>query len=218
VFIATLNPSPTGPSTFRLARVEALEPLLDDEPRHPAVRAPVGVGDGEDDEHVRDVPVGDVGLVTLQDPAAARRARVRPDRPRVRPRLRFGERVGGEQVPGGERDEVFLLLRLAAGEVDRHRSQTFVSADRHGRRVASPGDLLEQEAIADLAEAGTAVFLGEHDPQEPELRRLADDVERRLLLLVDFGRPGPDHLVGEAAGHVPQHLLFFGERKVDHRG
>ena len=52
------------------------------------------------------------------------------------------------------------------------------------------------------------------DPHEPQLRELAEDLAREVLLLVPFPRVGPDLRLREVADGLPQELLLLAQLEI----
>ena len=83
-----------------------------------------------------------------------------------------------------------------------------------GHRGISPRELLHHERIGERVEARPAHLLGHLDAEEPELGHLRVQIGWEPLVAVQVLRHRPDHLVGEAAGHVAD--LRVGFREVHH--
>ena len=78
---------------------------------------------------------------------------------------------------------------------------------RPERRLAAL-DLLARERLRDEVEPGAAVLLGDHDPEDPELRHARDQVEIELVIDVVLDRDRQDAIVDEGAYCVLDQALL----------
>ena len=86
-------------------------------------------------------------------------------------------------------------------------------ADR-GRGAA---DLLERDAVGEVAHAGAAVLLGHGDPEQAERAELLPQIGRELVVRVDPCRPRRDLLGREAPHHGAQSLDLLAKAEAHHR-
>ena len=167
------------------------------------------------DDQVGGVPVEDVGLGAGQGVSIARGGRLHGDAALVPAARRLGEGEGGDGGPSCDAREVRRLGGVVTGLDER------VGREHHGgeERGAQQGaaHLLEDDAEFDVAEAGTAVLLGDVQTLESHLLgHLAPYVAveaglglhllaHRLLGALGFH---------EGADGAAQFVLFLGEGEV----
>ena len=75
-------------------------------------------------------------------------------------------------------------------------------------------DLLARERLGDEVEAGAAVLLGDHDPEQAELGHSFDDTHVEPVLDVVLDRVREDFPVDEVADGVLDQPLLVGELEV----
>ena len=81
-------------------------------------------------------------------------------------------------------------------------------------RGVAGGDLDHRQHVGDRVHAGAAV-LGRHlDAHQPVLAEQADVLEREFAGLVEVLGAGRDLFLGDAARHVLDHQLLFGEAEI----
>jgi hypothetical protein len=112
-------------------------------------------------------------------------------------RLRFGQRIRADRIALRNRAYIFLLLFFGAVLEDAVAEQRVVHRHDGGRCRIGCGDLDHRQHIADRIQACTAVFVRHFDTHQAELAHLADVVQRKLALRVEFGRHRHDALLRE---------------------
>ena len=113
---------------------------------------------GPNDEDVGDGRVGDPHLRAGQAVAAVGLDRAGAHAAGVGAGIGLGQAEAADEGAAGESREIFLALLLRAVSVDRVHDER--ALDRHGRAVAAIDALhgAGDEAVADIAEAGAAIF------------------------------------------------------------
>ncbi len=189
---------PDAQLVLDLAGLDALPRALDDERRDAAVGG-VGVGLGEDElvvglGGVRDpvlLAVQQIGAVGLADRGGQHRRHVGSGG-------RLGQAEAAELLALRHRLEVLALLLLAAVAQQRQRVQADVHRDQRPEGRLAPLDLLADQRLAHVVEAGAAVLDRDRRAQEPELGHPLDDphveVVVDVVLLRDRQHPPVDEL------------------------
>ncbi len=168
------------------------------------------VGAGEDDVGLGVAAVGDEDLVAVQNPLVAVEHRRGAGAAGIRAGHRFGQAEGAELAPLGQRRQVGLLLLLGAELVDRVGAQRDVRRERDAGRGAHAGELLDDDGVAEIIGPGATVLFGEDHPGQTQLAELVEhQIPVEALLLVALLRRGRQLGFGEAAHHLPHHLLFI---------
>ena len=236
--MATLKPSPSPPTTCFLLQLHVLEddvggvrgPLahlvLLLAHRHPgrlavdheAGDALVALGPLQAGEHgveVGHAAVGDPALLSGQHEIVAHLAVAALHAGHVRPGVRLGAAVGGEDRGGQQPAEVLLLLLVGAGDDERHGPQRVA---RHGGvdPHAAVGDLLHQQAVVQAGQPQPAELGGQLAVHQAGLPGPLADLVRELALFVEVPGDRDDLLPGEVPGGLDQLLLLFGEVEADH--
>ena len=75
-----------------------------------------------------------------------------------------------------------------------------------------PRQLLHDQDVAQAAQAGAAVLLGDLRPQEAHLAQLLDLLLRKFVFTVQLCDGGGHYFVGKLSGHVLDHDLVFGQK------
>src|SRR5687768_3158598 len=194
---------------------EAGRSLLDDERADAAARTFRAIRDGVHDDHVRDRTVRHPDLGPVEDPAVADPARRHPDRGRVRAAAGLGDGERRELPPRGEVRKVAPLLLLVAAEIDGHRADRRVCADEVGEGRRCPTELLECDAIAEVAGRRAAVLLRKRQPEESELSHLAHEGIRDPIVELDLALNRADLLLDELADRPSQALELLRDVEVD---
>ncbi len=112
--------------------------------------------------------------------------------------------------------EPLALLLVVAEVVDGSDAERVARGHRRRRRAVHPCDLLDRDAVREIADVASAVLLGNEHAEEPELAHFLHEVEGELLLLVELLGDGFDLLFGELAHGIPQYLLLLAEVEIRH--
>ena len=128
--------------------------------------------------------------------------------------VRLGETEAAERLPRLEPRQPLLLLRLRAVGIDRiHHEAALHGSKRAQARIAAL-QLLHDEAIGDIVEAGAAIAFegGAEDAHLPE--RLGDFEWERFVPVVP-AHDGHELLLHPVTDGVPHHPLFFRQQCLD---
>ena len=179
-----------------------LEAGLDEEGRYPP-RAPRLVDGGKE----RDDPgVGAVRapeLAPVQNVAVALPYGRRLQVGGIGAGTRLGERIGGQDVAGGQPGKIACLLLVAAGQKDGvapEGSRPPVG----GGGGARPGDLFGDEGNREGAQVSAAIGLRDPDAEQSLVGQQPHDLRRIALGLVVLGRDRGDLL----ACHLPREIAY----------
>ena len=94
---------------------------------------------------------------------------------------------------------------------DRIGAEADTGRERDAHRLVDPTELLDRDAQRGEVTVGTAVLLGEHDPEQAELAHLADDVDGEVVIDVPLCRVRRDLAFGELTHHGSEHLVLVGQ-------
>ena len=176
---------------------------------------------GDDDHEIRDLPVGDVGLGTVDAVAIAILQCGGGDRLKVRSHARLGHRNSADQIAADEAGQIFLLLLFGAVAHQIGQDDDVVQAGREAFD-ALLGLLVDHHQIVPEVAAVAAVFLRHRNAQKPGLARLAPELALHLSILA----PLEDALFGHVLfvelaygiGEDRDFLVFheLGLRHIDH--
>ena len=188
-----------------------LEPgrvAVDDEGRD-ALVALGRVAGGEDHEEAGEAGVGDPGLLPVEHVVVAALFEFGAHARHVAAGAGLGGGVGGEDGIRGEHPEVLLLLRVVAGQLDRRERQRI---GQHAGRDpgATPGELLGDHGVLELAHARTAVLWRNGHVDQAELVRGHHHLGGEAALVIAGRGDGRDALPREAFGGFDQRLVFIG--------
>ncbi len=180
---------------------EARARALDDE-RRDSLRACGRIRLRIDHEHVRVGPIGDPHLAAVEDVAVALplRTQLHGDDIRAGAGLRHRERsdVLAVQQPGKEA----RALLVVAIQADLVHAQVGMGAVGEAHRAGGARDLLHDERVCQVAEAGASPALRNGDAEQALRAERRPQVARKLVLAVDVGCPRRDLLRRE-----PPHLI-----------
>ena len=177
--------------------------------------ARVRVGLCENRVEPGDGRIRDEALRAVEDVDVAVSPCGRAHRSRIRARSRLGQRVGGENLTGGEPRQEPRHLLLGPGELEPERAELLHREDEPARRTHLR-DLLDRDKREERPGAGTAVLLVEQQAEDAVLAEQLDDVPRELVRLVDLGRTRRDALARERADEFADLELLVGQRLPGH--
>src|SRR5262249_16055431 len=132
---------------------------------------------------------------------------------RVRAVIRLGEAEaadGGAGLEGGQ-PPVLLLVGAVAG--DRVHDQTALDGGEGAEPRVAALQLLHDEAVGDVVEAGAAVPL-QGGPERPELPELGVERLRERPRPMVLGHDGEELGLYPVAHRVPDHALLLREERV----
>jgi hypothetical protein len=170
-----------------------------------------GLRHGGHDERAGVVRVRAEALRAVQDVLAALLDGGRARRARVGARARLGEAVGAHVLAGDQLAGVVVLEEVVPPFVDGERAQGDVRGEREAGRSADAADLLDREAVGELAAVRAAVLLREGDAGEAEVDDLLPGLGGEAVVLVDLGGDRRDLGAREVAHHRLDHALVVGE-------
>ena len=163
------------------------------------------------------MPTSATGALVIQVLAPVRRKAARHflgarhHRARIGAVIGLGQAEAAEQFAGRHLRQIFAALRLGAIGIDRLHGERGLHRHRRAEAGIDPLELARDQPVADIAETGAAVFLGDGRAQQPERAHLAKN--RRVGLAVAIG--GDDArkqlLLGIVARGVAHHALFLGQ-------
>ncbi len=183
-------------------------PFLDEE------AADRSLGLRPDDGDVGDAAVRDPRLRAVEDPRVAVFARVRAHAAGVRAEVGLGETEAADRLAGGKlRNPVVALLFRAVG-VDRIHDETRLHGRERAQARVAALELLHDQAVGHVAEAGKVVFL-DRRAEQPHLRHLRHEVVGKLLLAIRMLDDRKHFLIDEIAHGLAHHQLLFGEERID---
>ena len=89
--------------------------------------------------------------------------------------------------------------------------------DRHRRAVAAvdPLDRAGDQAVADIAEAGAAIFVRDGRAEQAEAAHFAQDLAVEILVEIGFGDARLELVLGIGFGGVADHPLFVGQLVIE---
>ena len=168
-----------------------------------------------DDEHVGDRRIGDPHLGAGEHVAALHLLRPRAHAARVRTGVWLGQAEAADPFARGEPGQVLLALLLRAVGVDRVHHEARL--DRHGRAVAAVDalDRAGDQAVADVAEAGAAIFRRDGRAEQAELAHLGEDLAVEPLIEIGRGDARLQLLLRIALGRVADEALLVGQLMIE---
>ena len=194
---------------------------LDEEGRELPVTRRIRIRPGHHDREIRDARTGREPLLAVQDPLVTATDRTRPHAGGVRARRPLGHREADPQVAVHERDEVALLLVLAAvfGQREHRRVLRPHAVERPGPQMRERAtDLDLDDRVREMAEPHAAVLDGHEGTPQPLGAsfglQLAHDVAERPRADLGLGRK--HGVVDEPRDAAPQLLYVVGNLEVDH--
>ena len=127
----------------------------------------------------------------------------------------LGQAEAADQLALGEAGEIFLALLLAAVGVDRVHHEARL--DRHRRAIAAvdPLDRAGDQAVADIAEAGAAIFGRDGRAEQAELAHFDHDLAVETLVEVGVGDARLELLLRIALGGVADQPLFVAKLMLE---
>ena len=127
----------------------------------------------------------------------------------------LGQAEAADPFAGRELGQIFLPLLLGAVGIDRIHDEARL--DRHRRAVAAvdPLDRARDQAVADIAEAGAAIFVRDGRAEQPELAHLAHDLAVEALVEIGRGDARLQLLLRIAFGRVADEPLLVGQLMIE---
>ena len=125
--------------------------------------------------------------------------------------LGLGQAEGGEALAAAQPRQPFVLLLVAAPEVDRHRAERGVGGHRDADRGVDPGQLFDRQHVGERVRAAAPVLLRKRNPHQPQPAKLLDDLVGEALGPVQLLRDRPHLLAGELPHRVAQQPLLVAD-------
>ena len=194
---------------FFFARTKAGSSLLQDE-RGDSVAAFGLVGEGHADADVRVVAVGGERFGAVEHPVVGVFDRGAARAACIGAGFRFGERPAAQFLPLRERDEILLLLRLAAEFVDVIGAKRIMGGDDDGHRTVDAGQFFDGDGVLDVTEAGAAVFLWKNYAEQAEIGQRGNNFLRKVGSFIPLHDVRKDLGFSEFADRAAKLLLFVG--------
>ena len=173
------------------------------------------VGLRPDDEHVGDRRIGDPHLGAAEDVAALHLLGARAHAAGVGAGIGLGQAEAADPFAGRQLGQILLPLLLGAVSEDRVHHEARL--DRHRRAIAAvdPLDRARDEAVADVAEAGAAIFVRDRCAEQSELAHLAHDLAVEPLFEIGRRDPRLQLLLRIAFRGVADEALLVGQLMIE---
>src|SRR5215469_10203399 len=118
-------------------------------------------------------------------------------------------------LAGDQLGQVFALLRLAAVAAELVDAEIGMRAIGQADGRGSPRNLLQRDAMLEIAEPCPAIFLLDRDAMQPERADLRPEVARKLIALVDLGGARRDLIAGEIVNGFANCVRGFAEVEIE---
>ena len=173
------------------------------------------VGLRPDDEHVGDRRIGDPHLGAGEDVAALHLLGPGAHPAGVGAGVGLGQAEAADPFAGRQLGQIFLPLLLGAVGVDRVHHEARL--DRHRRAVAAVDalDRARDQAVADIAEAGAAIFVRDGRAEQAELAHLAHDLAVETLVEIGAGDARLELVLRIALGGVADQPLLVAQLVIE---
>ena len=190
------------------------EGVLDDEGGD-AARARRRVGLGIDDERLGKRAVGDPHFRAVEHVTVAVAIGARAHRHHVGTGIRLRHRQRADMLAGNQLRQIALLLLgvgVAADLIDAEiRMRDIGQADR--RRSAR--NLLDGDALGEIAHAGATPLLFDRNAEKPKLTELRPQLARKLVRAVDLVGTRRDLCLGKRAHRFAQHVDVVAKAEIE---
>lgn len=201
------------PSLFSFSRTKSPGSLLHHEGRQAAgVGGTVGYRDHHGDIGV--VAIGDEGFVAVQHPAAFALHCGHARATGVRTGGRFGQPPRTEVFSGSQPADVFLFLRLVAGNKKMIAAQRRVGRHNDAYRTIHARQFFDGRDVFNISHPGAAVFLGENRPQQAQFAQFLDGGHGELGGFVPLHDAGSDFALGKLAHTFLELKLLVVQLKI----
>ena len=145
----------------------------------------------------------------MQCPAAVHFGRPRFHAAGVAAMIGFGQAETADLLAAGQPGQVLLTLFGAAISVNRIHDQGTLHAHRAAVAAVNPFDLARNQAIADIIQAGRAVFFGQGRAQHAQLAHFAEDGAVKGLVAMIAQRARHQLVLAVPARGIAHHALFI---------
>ena len=173
-------------------------------------------GDGDDDEGISHVAVGDEALGAVEDVVLAGLVQYSGGllALSVGTGAGLGQAERTDLLAGQQVRQILLLLSLGAVLENGSAAQRGMSGNDNGSGAADLGQLLHAHGIGEDVAAGAAILLGEVNAHHAQLRHLLDGLHGETLFLVDLGGQGLHFVLCKFAVHLANEQLFLSQMEV----
>ena len=120
-------------------------------------------------------------------------------------------------LAGDQLRQIAVLLLIIAPAVDLVDAEVGVRAIRQTDRGRRAGDFLHRDAMGQIAHIGAAELLLDRDAVETQFAHGRPQVDRELVLGIDFRRARCYLLLSEGAHAVAQHVDIVAKAEVQIR-
>src|ERR1700737_1751032 len=111
--------------------------------------------------------------------------------------------------------QIFPLLRLVAVTADLVDAEVGMGAIGQADRGGRARNLLDRDAVLEIAEAGSAVFLFHRDAVQAERADLGPEVARKLVAAVDLGRARRYFVARESMDGLANRVRGFAQIEIE---
>ena len=162
-------------------------------------------------EHVGNRTIGDPGLGSADHPAAVHLACAGRHAGRVGTVVRLGQAETAHPFATGEFRQVTAFEFLGAEGVDRQHDKRGLHA--HHRAIARIDtlDLPGDQAVADVAQTGTAIFFSGCGAEQPQFSHLPEDFSMGMLMAEGVLHARQQFVPAIGLGRVAHHAFRFAE-------
>ena len=174
----------------------------------------LGIGLREDQRDLGVVGERDEHLRAIDHPAVVGLPRAGALVRRIRARVGLGQPEAAEPLARAQLREVVLLLLLGAPTQDRGAHERGLDGDHGPHRRVSAADLLDDEPVGQVVEAGAAVLARDDRAQVSLVGDLAHQFEVEMLVAIVLARALDDLVVGEGPRRLPDQLLLVVQFEV----
>ena len=145
-------------------------------------------GDGDDDEGISHVAVGDEALGAVEDVVLAGLVQYSSGllALRVGTGAGLGQAESTDLLAGQQVRQILLLLSLGAVLENGSAAQRGMSGNDNGSGAADLGQLLHAHGVGQNVAAGAAVLLGEVNAHHAQLSHLLDGLHGEALFLIEL--------------------------------
>ena len=166
---------------------------------------------GPDDGQIRYRGVADPRLAAVETVSVPGSFRPGQHAPRVGSVVRLGQAEAADEFPRGEAREVFLPLFLAAVGMDGMHDQGRLHAQGGTVAAVHPLHLPREQAVADMVEAGAAVFFRQGGTQHAEFAESGQETRIVFFLPVRIHDTRLQFRLAEVPGVVAHQALLLGK-------
>src|SRR6266702_4315617 len=119
-------------------------------------------------------------------------------------------------LAGDQLRQIFPLLQLVAVAADLVDAEVGMRAVGQADRGRRPRNLLDRDAMLEIAEAGSAIFLFHRDAMQAERSNFGPEVARELVAAVDLGGARRDLVLREGMHRLANRIRGFTQVEIEH--